>query len=70
MNGDDLLIENFAIDDVVAGYYEIVAGEGENKIKREVWVFEYHTTFEQLELVPAPEDSNGTSDEGSSDGES
>ncbi len=52
VNGDDRLGENFAIDDVVAGYYKITIGSGENKISRELWVFEYHTSFEQFTLQP------------------
>jgi murein DD-endopeptidase MepM/ murein hydrolase activator NlpD len=50
VNGDNDLGENFVIDDVVAGYYQITVGSGAQKIKREAWVFEYRTTFEEFVL--------------------
>jgi murein DD-endopeptidase MepM/ murein hydrolase activator NlpD len=38
--------ENFAIDDVPAGYYEVTVRLGENRrLTEEVWVFPYRTSF-------------------------
>ena len=36
VNGDDDLGENFVIDDVVAGYYEVTVSVGENRVKQEL----------------------------------
>jgi len=45
VNPDENWQENFVFDDVVAGYYELSAGSGENKEKVEFWVYPYQTTF-------------------------
>ncbi|RMG89298.1 MAG: M23 family metallopeptidase, partial [Chloroflexi bacterium] len=52
VNPDDLWQENFAIDDVPAGYYELVIDMGEKKIKQELWVFPYQTAFVEIVLQP------------------
>lgn len=39
VNGDDLIGENLAVDDVTAGYYEIIAGTGANRRTFELWVY-------------------------------
>jgi murein DD-endopeptidase MepM/ murein hydrolase activator NlpD len=38
VNGDDLWQENFAFDDVPAGFYEVLVREGNRKFRAEVWV--------------------------------
>ena len=48
VNPDETWQENFVFDDVVAGYYELSAGSGENKEKVEFWVYPYQTTFIQV----------------------
>ena len=50
VNPDDVWDENFALDDVYAGYYELTAGTGEDKIKVEFWVHPYQTSFVELVL--------------------
>lgn len=49
VNGDDLWQENFAFDDVIAGYYEIEIQANGKKYKQELWVFPYRTS--QVELT-------------------
>jgi murein DD-endopeptidase MepM/ murein hydrolase activator NlpD len=39
VNGDLIGQENFALDDVVAGYYEITAGVGQATTSQTLWVF-------------------------------
>lgn len=56
INSDDIWDENFAIDDVVAGYYEATIKIGEDKFTTEFWVFPYRTNFIELVIRPgAPE---------------
>jgi hypothetical protein len=50
LNADDGWQENFALDDVTAGYYEVIVGNGEETIKTEVWVFPYQTSFVEIVL--------------------
>lgn len=47
VNADEKWQENFAFDDVAAGYYELVIGTGTGKDKQsvELWVFPYQTNF-------------------------
>ena len=48
VNPDETWRENFVFDDVVAGYYELSAGSGENEEKVEFWVYPYQTSFIQV----------------------
>ncbi|MCB8983084.1 MAG: peptidoglycan DD-metalloendopeptidase family protein [Ardenticatenaceae bacterium] len=50
VNPDDQWQENFAIDDVPAGYYEITVGSGKTKVTQELWVFPYRTSFVEIEI--------------------
>jgi murein DD-endopeptidase MepM/ murein hydrolase activator NlpD len=50
VNGDDTWNENFALDDIVAGYYELTIGSGSNKVKVELWVYPYQTAFVEVIL--------------------
>lgn len=50
VNPDNNWLENFAFDDVVAGYYELAIGTGEDKVTAEFWVFPYQTTFIEINL--------------------
>lgn len=45
VNGDMLWQENYAADDVDAGYYEVYVKVGGKKYKEEVWVHPRRTTF-------------------------
>jgi hypothetical protein len=44
------LNENFALDDVDAGYYEIIVDTGGKKYKTEVWVYPRRTSFVEIVL--------------------
>ena len=50
LNADEGWQENFAFDDVEAGYYEVEVRRGTRKIKQEVWVFPYRTSFVDISL--------------------
>lgn len=50
VNPDPQWQENFALDDVPAGYYEITVGSGKTKVTQELWVFPYRTSFVELEI--------------------
>ena len=50
LNGDEGWAENFAFDDVEAGYYEVEVRRGERKIKEEVWVYPRRTSFVEIVL--------------------
>jgi murein DD-endopeptidase MepM/ murein hydrolase activator NlpD len=50
VNPDDNWQENFAVDDVPAGYYEITVNTSEKKYKQEFWVFPYQTSFVEIVL--------------------
>ncbi len=50
VNGDDQWPENFAFDDVAAGYYEVEIQANGKKHKEEFWVFAYRTSFVEITL--------------------
>lgn len=50
VNGDPGWKEDFAIDDVYAGYYEVVVKVGSEKFKAETWVHPYQTSFVEIVL--------------------
>ncbi len=50
VNGDDVWDENFAFDDVPAGYYEVFVKVDGRKYAEEVWVFSRRTSFVELVL--------------------
>ena len=50
VNPDPGWDENFVIDDLEAGYYEVVVAQGEDKYKEEVWVYPYQTSFVEIVL--------------------
>lgn len=50
VNGDLVWQENFALDDVPAGYYEITAGTGATTVSQTLWVFPGRTTLVALVL--------------------
>jgi hypothetical protein len=50
INSDAGWQENFAIDDVEAGYYEVIVEIGETEIKENVWVYAYRTSFVEIML--------------------
>lgn len=45
---DDVWQENFAVDDIEAGYYEVVVAIGEEKYVEEVWVYPRRTAFVEI----------------------
>jgi murein DD-endopeptidase MepM/ murein hydrolase activator NlpD len=50
VNSDPLWKENFVLDDVTAGYYELTIGSGDDEIKVEFWVYPYQTSFVEIVL--------------------
>ena len=50
INGDDNWQENFAFDDVTAGYYEVTVTAGQKKFSQELWVYAYQTSFVEITL--------------------
>lgn len=50
LNADEGWQENFAFDDVEAGYYEIEVRRSTKKITEEVWVYPYRTSFVEITL--------------------
>ena len=50
VNGDLTFGENFAVDDVLAGYYEIIAGDGRNATKQVLWVYPGRTNLVTIAL--------------------
>lgn len=50
VNGDLTLEENFALDDIPAGYYEITAGVGDATVSQTLWVFPGRTNSVALVL--------------------
>lgn len=48
VNPDDAWNENFALDDIPAGYYEISVAAGSKRFTQELWVFPYRTTFVEI----------------------
>lgn len=51
VNPDEGWNENFVLDDVEAGYYEVIVASGQEKFKKEIWVFPYQTTFVEMVLT-------------------
>jgi hypothetical protein len=52
LNPDEQWQENVALDDVTAGYYEVAAGSGPDRVAAELWVYPYQTAFFELVLKP------------------
>ncbi|MEZ4516301.1 MAG: hypothetical protein R3C44_05485 [Chloroflexota bacterium] len=50
VNSDLQLGENFTVDDVVAGYYEVSVGTGRDAVTEEMWVFPGRVNFITLTL--------------------
>ena len=50
LNADEGWAENFAFDDVMAGYYEVEVRRGGKKITEEVWIYERTTSFVEIVL--------------------
>ena len=50
LNSDEGWAENFAFDDVTAGYYEVEVRRGEKKFREEVWIYPYRTSFVEVTL--------------------
>ncbi len=50
VNPDPHWQENFVLDDVTAGYYEVIVNSGEKPIKVETWVYPYKTSFVEIVL--------------------
>ncbi len=50
LNGDEGWGENFAFDDVQAGFYEVEVRRGGKKIKEEIWVYARQTAFVEIVL--------------------
>ncbi len=48
INADDQWAENFAIDDVEAGYYELIVYAGSEKYTANVWVYPRRTSFVEV----------------------
>ena len=49
VNSDHNWRENFVLDDVFAGYYELTAGSGKSKQKVNLWVYTGQTTFVEVD---------------------
>ena len=50
VNADPGFGENFAIDDVVAGFYRVVVNSGQKKYEVETWVYPRRTSFVEIVL--------------------
>jgi murein DD-endopeptidase MepM/ murein hydrolase activator NlpD len=48
LNADDVWNENFAFDDVEAGYYAVTVTVGDEKYSQEVWVYPRRTSFIEI----------------------
>ncbi|MCB8942150.1 MAG: peptidoglycan DD-metalloendopeptidase family protein [Ardenticatenaceae bacterium] len=48
INGDDGWQENFAFDDVDAGYYEVTVTVGGKEFEANVWVYPFQTSFVEI----------------------
>ncbi|PID86819.1 MAG: hypothetical protein CSA11_06325 [Chloroflexi bacterium] len=48
VNSDAQWHENFVIDDVPMGYYEVIVAVGKRKFKQEIYVFPYRTNFVEI----------------------
>lgn len=49
-NSDDVLRENFAVDDVIPGYYQVIVGDGSRRSVTEMWVFPGRVNFVEVVL--------------------
>jgi len=49
-NSDDKWGENFALDDVSAGYYLLIVGSGEDKTEVKLWAYPMQTNFVSIQL--------------------
>lgn len=50
VNGDEHWQENFVIDDVVSGYYEVIVRVDDERYTAETWVYDYRTSFVEIVL--------------------
>jgi hypothetical protein len=50
VNPDPIWQENFTLDDVDAGYYEVVVNVNGHKYEQNLWVFPYRTSFVEIIL--------------------
>ena len=50
INADDGWGENFVLDDVTAGFYEVVVSDGTKKYKQEVWVYPLNSSFVEITI--------------------
>ena len=50
VNSDSQWEENFVIDDVDPGFYEVIVDTGVKKFTAEVWVFPYRTSTVEIVL--------------------
>ncbi len=50
LNANEGWAENFAFDDVAAGYYEVEVRQGTKKFREEVWIYPYRTSFVEVTL--------------------
>ena len=48
IKGDERWQENFVMDDIYAGYYEVTVRDGTTKFSQEVWVYPYQTSFVEI----------------------
>ena len=48
VNSDAQWGENFVLDDVPMGYYEVIVAVGKRKFKQEIYVFPYRTNFVEI----------------------
>lgn len=51
-NGDDILGENFALDDVEPGFYQAVVDAGSRRFTTELWVYPGRTNWVELVFSP------------------
>lgn len=52
VNADEHWQENFALDDVVSGYYEVAVRVDGERYTAETWVHDYRTSFVEIVLAP------------------
>ena len=50
INSDEGWQENFVLDDVTAGYYQVVVSDGTRKYKQEVWVYPLLSSFVEITI--------------------
>lgn len=48
LNRDEFWGENFALDDIYAGYYEVIVKMGDKSFKAETWVYPRRTSFVEI----------------------